>query len=472
MAKHFLGKHFLLNSKAAKVLYHQYADNMPIVDYHCHLSPQEIYENKTFRNLTEAWLGGDHYKWRVMRACGVEEKLITGEASDYDKFLAWAKVVPQLLGNPLYHWTHLELQRFFGMDELLNEQTAPAIWEKANTMLRGEGFGARDLITKSHVKVLCTTDDPVDSLEFHLKIKDLPEFQTKVLPSFRPDQALEINRDSFRPWVSKLEAATGKPIREYSELLEALNERIDFFHQAGGRLSDHALDTVEYEETALEEATDIFAKALEQGQVSREDARKYKSYTMLFLSKQYAARGWVMQLHIHALRNINTVMRDRLGPDHGYDAIYDGPLAAPLAGFLNSLEREGALPKTVLYSLNRNDYPVLASIMGSFQGGGVPGKIQLGTAWWFNDHKDGMLEQMTTLGNFGVLARFIGMLTDSRSFLSYTRHEYFRRLLCDVLGDWVERGEAPKDLSLLGKMVKDICYHNALEYFAFPEEDM
>ncbi|RRJ63207.1 glucuronate isomerase [Paenibacillus oralis] len=469
MAKTFLGKNFLLNSDTAKELYHQYAKELPIIDYHCHLSPQEIYENKKFRSITEAWLGGDHYKWRVMRACGVDEELITGGADDYDKFLAWAKVVPQLLGNPLYHWTHLELQRFFGIDELLNERTAPAIWEKVNALLQGEGFGARDLIKKSKVTVVCTTDDPADSLEYHFKIKELEDFGTKVLPSYRPDKFLEINRDTFKPWLTKLEAAAGKPIGSYGALLDALRERMEFFHEAGGRVSDHALDTLEYQETTLREVEAIFDKALKKGSVTPAEERKYKSYTMRFLGKEYAERGWAMQLHIHALRNTNSAMLKRLGPDTGYDAINDGPVAAALAGLLNALERDGALPKTILYSLNPNDYPALASIMGCFQGGGVPGKIQFGTAWWFNDNKDGMLEQMKTLANLGVLAQFIGMLTDSRSFLSYTRHEYFRRLLCDVLGDWVERGEAPKDFELLGTMVTDICHDNAKRYFAFPE---
>ena len=469
MAKTFLGKNFLLGSETAEKLYHQYAKDLPIIDYHCHLSPQEIYENKTFRNLTEAWLGGDHYKWRVMRACGIDEERITGGADDYDKFLAWAKVVPQLLGNPLYHWTHLELQRFFGIDELLNEETAPIIWEQANAQLQSEGFGARDLITKSKVTVVCTTDDPADSLEYHLKIKELEGFDTLVLPSYRPDKFLEINRDTFKPWLAKLEAAAGKSIQRYGTLLDVLRERIDFFHEAGGRVSDHALDTLEYEEATLEEVEAIFAKALSQGSVTPEEERKYKSYTMVFLGKEYAARGWAMQLHIHALRNTNTAMLRRLGPDTGYDAINDGPLAEALARLLDAIEQESGLPKTILYSLNPNDYWALASIMGSFQGGGVPGKIQFGTAWWFNDNKDGMIQQMHTLANFGVLSQFIGMLTDSRSFLSYTRHEYFRRLLCDVLGDWVERGEAPEDYALLGRIVTDICYGNAKRYFAFPE---
>ncbi|MUG87238.1 glucuronate isomerase [Paenibacillus timonensis] len=470
MSKKFLGKNFLLNSDTAEVLYHQYAKDLPIIDYHCHLSPQEIYENKTFRNLTDAWLGGDHYKWRVMRACGVDEELITGGADDYDKFLAWAKVVPQLLGNPLYHWTHLELQRFFGIQELLNEQSAPAIWDKANAKLQSEGFGARDLITKSKVTVVCTTDDPADSLEYHLKIKEMEGFDTAVLPSFRPDKFLEINRDTFKPWLAKLEATTGKPIPNYGALLDALRERIDFFHEIGGRVSDHALDTLEYRETTLKEVEAIFAKASSKGSVTPVEERKYKSYTMRFLGKEYAARGWAMQLHIHALRNTNTAMFKRLGPDTGYDAINDGPLAEALAGLLDALEQDGGLPKTILYSLNPNDYWALASIMGSFQGGGVPGKIQFGTAWWFNDNKDGMTQQMRTLANFGVLSQFLGMLTDSRSFLSYTRHEYFRRLLCDVLGDWVDRGEAPEDFELLGRIVNDICYGNAKRYFAFPEQ--
>ncbi|ANF98465.1 glucuronate isomerase [Paenibacillus bovis] len=468
MAKTFLDENFLLNSETAIQLYHGTAKEMPIIDYHCHLSPQEIFENKTFKNITEAWLYGDHYKWRVMRANGIEERYITGEAEDYDKFLAWARTVPQLIGNPLYHWTHLELQRFFGVYELLNEHSAPAIWEKVNKQLQGPGFGARDLITKSKVTVVCTTDDPVDSLEYHAQIREISGFETAVLPSFRPDKALEVNRATFKPWLEKLSVVHGSDIRSYDEFLAALEKRVRFFHEAGGRVSDHAIDKVMYADTTKEEASEIFTRLLEQGQVSPEEEAKHKSYTLVFLSSLYAELGWAMQLHIHALRNNNSVAFAKLGPDTGYDSINDGVIAQPLVSLLDAMENAGGLPKTILYSLNPNDYHVLASAAGSFQGGGIPGKIQFGTSWWYNDHRDGIREQMRILGNLGVLSRFVGMLTDSRSFLSYTRHEYFRRLLCDLLGSWVESGEAPNDPQLLSSLVEGICYNNAEQYFNFP----
>lgn len=468
MSKAFLNDNFLLTNPVSERLYHRFAKNMPIIDYHCHLSPQEIYENKRFKNITEAWLYGDHYKWRVMRACGVDEEFITGNENDYNKFLAWAKTVPSLIGNPLYHWTHLELKRYFGVHELLNEQTAPAIWNKVNAKLQEDGFGVRDLIAKSNVTVACTTDDPTDSLEYHLKIKELDGFKTKVLPSFRPDKFLEIGRDTFRPWLARLEAVTGLSVTGYSDFLKALEARVDFFHSVGGRVSDHALDTLKYAETSPDEVSAIFAKALTQGTVSEIEETKYKSYTLVHLAKLYAEHDWAMQLHIHALRNNNTAMFRRLGPDTGYDCINDGTIAEALVKLLDAMERQKGLPKTILYSLNPNDYAVLASVTGSFQGG-QPGKIQFGTSWWFNDNKDGMLEQMKLLANFGVLARFVGMLTDSRSFLSYTRHEYFRRVLCDLIGTWAEDGEAPDNDELLGRLVQDICYYNAKSYFSFTE---
>lgn len=467
--KTFLDDSFLLTNDTAATLYHRFAKQMPIIDYHCHLSPQEIYENKRFANLTEAWLYGDHYKWRVMRANGAEEKYVTGGegATDYERFLAYAKTMPMTIGNPLYHWSHLELQRFFGVYDLINEKNAPAIWEKVNAQLNGEGFAARDLITKSGVKVVCTTDDPVDSLEYHIKIKEIPGFECAVLPSFRPDKALEINRAAFLPWIGQLGKVIGEAVSDYDRLLSALEARVEFFHSVGGRVSDHALDYVPYAETTKEEAAAIFAKALRGDGVTLEEEKKYKTHTLVFLGKLYAARGWAMQFHINAHRGNNTRMLSLLGPDTGYDSINDGAVAGPLVRIMDALEREGALPKTIVYSLNPKDNYVLGSLIGSFQGGGVPGKIQLGSAWWFNDTKDGMLEQMKTLANVGLLSRFVGMLTDSRSFLSYTRHEYFRRLLCSLLGEWVESGEAPDDLELLGGIVQGICYNNAKEYFGF-----
>ena len=460
---------FLLTNDTAATLYNRFAKDMPIIDYHCHLDPREIYENKTFKNITEAWLYGDHYKWRVMRANGIEEQYITGDADDYDKFLAWARTVPMAIGNPLYNWTHLELQRFFGIHDILNEESAPAIWEKVNAQLNSKGFGARDLIVKSKVEVVCTTDDPIDTLEYHQKIKEDHEFDVKVLPSFRPDKGLEINRDGYLGWVEKLADVSGMSIDNYGNFLDALSQRIEFFHSVGGQVSDHALDSVVYVECTKQEANEIFAKALKGEKVSLEEEKKYKSYTLTFLGKEYARLGWVMQYHMKALRNNNTRMVSKLGPDTGFDSINDGSIAKPLSQLLNSLEKEGALPKTILYSLNPNDNYVIASMIGNFQGGGIAGKIQFGTAWWFNDQKDGMLDQMKALANLGMFSRFIGMLTDSRSFLSYTRHEYFRRLVCDLIGSWVENGEVPNDLDMLEKIVKGICYHNAKEYFQFDE---
>lgn len=467
--KKFLDENFLLSNETAIRLYHDYAKDMPIIDYHCHLSPQEIYENKTFKNITEAWLYGDHYKWRAMRANGAEEKYVTGGegANDYDRFLAWAKTVPQTIGNPLYHWSHLELQRYFGIYDLINEKNAPAIWEKVNAQLNGEGFGARDFITKSNVKVVCTTDDPTDSLEYHIKIKEIKDFDVLVLPSFRPDKGLEINRATFVPWVKKLAEVSGSAIDTYDQLLAALDARIRFFHSVGGRVSDHALDYVAYAETTQEEAAAIFAKALKGETVTLEEEKKYKTYTLVFMGKRYAELGWAMQFHINAARNNNSRMFGKLGPDTGYDSINDSSLAYPLAKLLDALDSEDALPKTILYSLNPKDHYVLGTIMGSFQGGGVPGKIQLGSAWWFLDTKDGMLEQMKALSNLGLFSRFVGMLTDSRSFLSYTRHEYFRRIVCNLIGEWVENGEAPDDLELLGEIVQNISYNNADQYFQF-----
>lgn len=466
--KQFMDDHFLLTNETAAHLYNTYAKDMPIIDYHCHLNPQEVYENKQFKTLTNVWLDGDHYKWRLMRANGIEEEKITGSASDYEKFLAWAKTVPMTIGNPLYHWTHLELKRFFNIDEILNEQTAPFIWEKANEKLRSGKFGARDLITRSNVKVICTTDDPTDSLEYHMKLKDVQGFETQVLPSFRPDKGLEINQEGFKSWIAKLQDCSNRSIHTYDDLLKALESRARFFHSMGGRLSDHALNKMVYTKTSKEEVSEIFLKALKGEGVSTEEESKYKSYTLIFLGKLYNELGWAMQFHLHALRNNNTKMFRQLGPDTGYDSMYDGQVAEPLVQLLDQMDVQNSLPKTILYSLNPKDNYVLASIIGSFQGDGIPGKLQLGTAWWFNDQREGMLEQMKALSNVGLFSRFIGMLTDSRSFLSYTRHEYFRRLVCSLIGTWVEEGEVPNDQQLLEQIVKGICYENAKDYFSFP----
>ncbi|WP_028992000.1 glucuronate isomerase [Thermoanaerobacter thermocopriae] len=462
--KNFMDENFLLTNDIAVTLYHQYARNMPIYDFHCHLSPKEIYENKRFKNITEIWLYGDHYKWRLMRANGIDEKYITGNADDYNKFMAYAKTIPMAIGNPVYHWTHLELQRYFGIYDLLNEKTAKSIWERANEVINHDDFNVRNIIKKSNVKIIITTDDPTDSLEYHIKLKEQNEFDVKVLPAFRPDKGLGIEKEDFIPWLKKLEEVTGKEINNYDDFLQALEKRIEFFHTVGCRISDHALDYVFYQKASKQEVEKIFKKALMRQHLTKEEIDSFKTYTLIFLGKKYAELKWVMQLHIGAMRNNNTKMYKILGPDTGYDSISDFTIAYPLAKLLDALEVEDSLPKTILYTLNPAANYVIATMIGNFQGGKIAGKMQFGAAWWFNDNKDGMIEQMKALANTGLLSRFIGMVTDSRSFLSYTRHEYFRRILCNLLGEWVENGEAPNDIELLGKIVQDISFNNAKEY--------
>ncbi|WP_334077387.1 glucuronate isomerase [Paenibacillus sanfengchensis] len=460
-----LNDDFLLSTDMAKTLYHEHAANMPIIDYHCHLDPKEIYENLPFRNLTEAWLAGDHYKWRLMRANGVPESHITGDASDYDKFLAWARTVPRTVGNPLYSWTHLELRRFFGVQELLNEETAPRIWEEVNAQLAGERFKRRNIIKLSGVKLVCTTDDPADTLEYHQLLRE-EEKDFRVLPTFRPDKALNVDAPGFPDWLKRLEDAAGQKIGSYSALTEALKGRIAFFHEQGCRLSDHALDVLKYRAGDAAEVEAVFAKRLAGEALSPDEITMYRTELLSALIGMYRENNWTMQLHIHAFRNNNTPMFRRLGPDTGYDALNDLPLAQPLSQLLDRAEQGAGLPKTILYSLNPNDYPVLLTLMGCYQKE-VPGKLQLGSGWWYNDTRSGMRQQLSLFAEHSLLAGFVGMLTDSRSFLSYTRHEYFRRVLCELLGDWVARGEAPDDAVVLGRIVEDISYNNAASYFGF-----
>ncbi|MFT9498146.1 glucuronate isomerase [Anaerosolibacter sp.] len=467
--KKFMDENFLLNNETAVKLYHEYAKDMPIIDYHCHLNPREIAENKRYRNITEIWLGGDHYKWKALRSNGVDERYITGDAADKEKFLKWAETVPNTIGNPLYHWTHLELRRYFGIDSLLSPQTAEQIWEECNALLETEAFTARELIKRSNVKVICTTDDPVDNLEFHKAILEDETFDVKVLPALRPDKGVNIEKNGFEDWVRKLEQAIGNEITSFRDLLNALGARIQFFHDLGCRVSDHAMDPIVFEEGTEVEVNDIFVKGLKGEKLTESEVRKYKTQVLLFLGREYAKLGWVMQVHIGTIRNVNSRMMNILGPDTGFDTIGDYTFAEALAKFLDALDSTDELPKTILYCLNPRDNEVLATMIGSFQGGGIPGKIQFGSGWWFNDQKDGMIRQMIALSNVGLISRFVGMLTDSRSFLSYTRHEYFRRILCNLLGEWVENGEAPADMDLLGKMVKNICYNNANNYFGFQE---
>jgi len=463
--KTFMDENFLLNSKTAEVLYHNYAKGMPIIDYHCHLNPREIAENKKYKNITELWLGGDHYKWRAMRSNGVEEKYITGDAPDKEKFLKWAETISRCIGNPLYHWTHLELKRYFNIDTVLSPDTAEEIWERCNGILASGQLSARDLIKRSNVKVICTTDDPTDSLEYHKAIASDNTVDVKVYPAFRPDKAINIDKEGFADYLIKLGKAANINIKGYEDLKIALAGRIQFFHDAGCRVSDHALDMVVYAEASDEEMERILNKALNGLSLTEVEIKKYKSQVLLFAGREYAKRNWIMQLHIGAIRNANNQMMKLIGPDTGFDTMGDRTFAEDLAKILDALNITGTLPKTILYCLNPKDNEVLGSLIGCFQGDGIPGKLQFGSGWWYNDQKDGMIRQMTALANLGLLSRFVGMLTDSRSFSSYTRHEYFRRILCNLIGTWVENGEAPDDMKLLGVIVQDICYNNAARYF-------
>lgn len=470
--KPFLDEDFLLSTKTAQLLYHKFASKMPIIDYHCHLSQQQIFENSSFNTITDAWLNGDHYKWRAMRAAGFKEELVTGSdgITDYARFEAYCETVSQAIGNPLYHWSHLELQRYFDVYEVINKKNAPIIWEKVNAKLQSGQFKVRDLIEKSNVKVICTTDDPTDDLVYHQKLKNESGFDVKVLPSFRPDQALDIRKPTYSSWINKLSQVSDIAINSYDHLLAALSKRIDYFNDNGCKVSDHGMDYVPYAEATKEAASQIFTKAMHGEVVSLDEEKVYKTYTFLHMAKHYAEHGWAMQLHMNPTRSNNAKMFKQLGADTGYDAINDAPLISALTGLLNGLELEDRLPKTILYSLNANDNDLLAALMGCFQGGGVAGKMQLGSAWWFNDTKKGMINQLESLANFGLLGQFVGMLTDSRSFLSFTRHEYFRRILCDLIGKWVENGELPYDEEWLGEIVENICFNNANRYFGFTVE--
>jgi glucuronate isomerase len=461
----FMDDDFVLLNDTAKKLYHGYAKEMPVYDYHCHLNPKEIAEDKAYRDITELWLGGDHYKWRAMRSNGVAEDYITGNKPPKEKFMKWAETMPYCIGNPLYHWTHLELQRYFGIYETLSPKTAENIWEKCNELLQTKEFTARELIKRSNVKVICTTDDPIDDLRYHKQIAEDSSFETKVFPTFRPDKSFNIEKEGFSEWITKLSEITGREINSFSSLLESLGERIEYFHEVGCRLSDHALDPVMYKDGSVEEADAVLKKGLAGESLSAEELQVYKGQIMLFLGKKYTELNWVMQIHIGTFRNNSTKMFKLLGPDTGFDSISDKVFAEDLIKLLDSLDCTDQLPKTILYNLNPRENEVLGTMIGCFQGGAIPGKIQFGSGWWFLDQKDGMQKQMVALANLGLLSRFVGMLTDSRSFLSYTRHEYFRRILCNLLGTWVEEGEAPNDMELLGKMVQDICFNNSKGYF-------
>ncbi len=452
----FINDDFMLKTETAKKLYHEYAEDMPIIDYHCHLVPKMIAENKKFKNAFELFLGGDHYKWRQIRTNGTPEELITGDGgSDYEKFYEFAKAMPYLIGNPLYHWTHLELKRYFGIEETLNEKTCKAIWDKVNECLAKDEFRPQELIKRSNVKVVCTTDDPADSLEYHQALRD---FECKILPAFRPDKAVEIGKETFMPYIEMI------GVKSYDELIGWLTSRIEFFHENGCRVSDHALEYVPY---ALGNPAEVFDKKLSGKELTLEEINVFKTAVMKHCAKEYVRLGWAMQLHIGAVRNNNTKMYKKLGPDTGFDSVNDLCIAEDLAKFLDCLEIDDCLPKTILYTLNPKDNATLGTILGCFQQGPIQGKIQFGSAWWFNDQRDGMVDQMRSLANLGMLSRFVGMLTDSRSFVSYTRHEYFRRIFCNLIGQWVEDGEYPADWEYLEKIVKGVCYNNAEAYFGF-----
>ena len=468
--KPFMNADFLLPDECSRRLFHGYAAEMPIIDYHCHLPPADIATNAGFRDIAHAWLAGDHYKWRAMRSNGVSEADITGHEADYRTFLAWAKTVPRLVGNPLYHWTHLELQRYFGISEPLCAKTAPAIWEACNAQITRPEFGARSLLMRMKVRAVGTTDDPADSLEHHIAYAAVRQPDEPVMtPSFRPDRALAT--DDLQVWkayIDKLGAAANVSISSYQSLISALDTRHAVFHGLGCRASDHGL-AAPFATFATPLALEaMFAKLLSGTALTQPEADAYKTAVLLDVGRMNAKRGWAMQLHLSAVRNVNTAMFNKLGPDTGYDAVNDEQIAGRLSAFMNALQSDGLLPKTILYSLNPNDLEVLGTVMGCFQDGSSPGKIQMGSAWWFNDHVDGMRRQMISLGNLGLLSRFVGMLTDSRSFLSFPRHEYFRRILCGLVGGWMENGEIPPDFDTFGAMVQDISYRNAKNYFAIP----
>lgn len=465
--KPFLNEHFLLETETAQQLYHEFARDLPIIDYHCHLPPDQIARDHQFENLTKIWLDGDHYKWRAMRTLGIEEEYITGQADDYRKFERWSHCVPFTMRNPLYHWTHLELKRYFGIDQLLSTKTARAIYDQATTMVQSPEYSVRSLLRKMNVEIVCTTDDPADDLPHHQQIAD-NAFDIPVLPAFRPDKCLFIEKESsFINYLENLGAAAGVTIRNLDDLFNALRKRMDFFNRHGCKLSDHGLEHIYATTFTNEEADTILQKRIQGVTPGPSDAALYKSAVLYFLGTEYHRRGWTQQFHLGALRNANVRMERKLGPDTGFDSIGDWSQASALASFLNHLDETDQLTKTILYNLNPNDNPVLATMVGNFNDGSTKGKIQFGSGWWYLDQKLGMEDQMNTLSNMGLLSCFVGMLTDSRSFLSFPRHEYFRRILCNLFGNDIERGELPNDLEWIGKIVGDICYYNAREYFQF-----
>ncbi len=467
--KKFMDKDFLLSSKTAKTLYHKYAAHMPIVDYHCHVSPKEIYENKRFENISQVWLSGDHYKWRVMRSNAVDEYYITGEASDREKFQKFAESLPKAIGNPMYHWCHLELKTYFGYEGVLNGDTAEKVWNLTKEKLKADNMGVRGLIKQSNVAFIGTTDDPIDSLEWHKKIADEGKMKTKVAPSFRPDKAFNIDKAGWKEYIMTLSEVSGVEITDIASLKKALGLRIEHFNAHGCKASDHGLDYIVCAPASECEINAVIAKGLSGEAITADDAAILKTELLKFCASEYVRLGWAMQLHYNCLRNPNSIMFEKLGPDTGFDVIGPNNCCEALVRLLDLLNCERILPKTILYSLDDGDNTFLDTVLGAFQGTEVAGKLQHGSAWWFNDNKQGMIDQMVSLANLSLLGNFVGMLTDSRSFLSYTRHEYFRRILCELIGNWVENGEYPADIPAVGKIVQDISANNALKYFGLEE---
>ena len=466
MSATFIHDNFLLENKYAEELYHNYSKNQPIIDYHNHLSPQHIAENTIFDNITKVWINGDHYKWRAMRTLGINEEFITGNGSDKDKFMNWAKTVPYTMRNPLYHWTHLELARYFDINELLNEKSAESIYEQASAKINSPEYSTRNLLTKVNAEFVCTTEDPIDNLEYHQKLA-VSDFTAKVSTAFRPDKAILISNDGYNDYIDTLGQVAGIAINSFADLCSALKNRIDYFDKNGCKLCDHGLDQIYFENFTENQINVIFKRKRDNQNITSEEALKFQSAILLFLSETYHEYGWVQQFHLGALRNNNARMHRILGPDTGWDSIGDYPQAQKLSGFLNALDSKDKLTKTIIYNLNPADNEVMATMIGNFNDGSVKGKVQFGSGWWFLDQKDGMTKQLNALSNMGLISCFIGMLTDSRSFLSFPRHEYFRRVLCNLLGDEIKRGELPNDMEWIGKMVSDISYNNAKEYFKF-----
>jgi glucuronate isomerase len=466
MKANFIHDNFLLENKYAEELYHNYSKNQPIIDYHNHLPPQQIAEDKIFENITNVWINGDHYKWRAMRTLGVNEKFITGNGSDKDKFFNWAKTVPYTMRNPLYHWTHLELARYFDIYDLLNEKSAEKIWKETQEKLTSRDYGCRQLLQKVNVELVCTTEDPTDTLKHHQKLVK-SDFKVKVSTAFRPDKVILITADGYNDYINSLGEAADMSINSFEDLCNALRKRIVYFDANGCKLCDHGLNQIYFENYTGAEVKSIFSKKREGKKLSNEEALKFQSAVLVFLCETYHEFGWVQQFHLGALRNNNTRMHLILGPDTGWDSIGDYPQAQKLSAFLNALDSKNKLTKTIIYNLNPADNEVMATMIGNFNDGSVKGKVQFGSSWWFLDQKDGMTKQLNALSNMGLISCFIGMLTDSRSFLSFPRHEYFRRVLCNLLGDEIKRGELPNDMEWIGKLVSDVSYFNAKEYFKF-----